>query len=316
MLSSVAEVVYWSSRYVERAENVARFIDVNLHLTLDSPANRGPSWEPLVMITGDHKYFFKKYETADANSVIQFLAFDTEYNGSIISSLRQARENVRMVQHVLSREMWQHLNDLYLRVKTEADAEHPSPAETSTFFDSIKLAGIHYEGLANATLSRGESWHFGRLGRMLERADKTSRILDAKYFILLPQVRDVGTTLDQIGWTALLNSASALQMYRQLHHVTTPDKVAEFLILDRQFPRSIRFCIAEAQKSLHEITGSPLGTFENDSEQALGRLRSTLDYADIEAIMEGGLHEYLDGLQGNLNEIGEAVHRQFFEIQD
>jgi uncharacterized alpha-E superfamily protein len=167
---------------------------------------------------------------------------------------------------------------------------------------------------------------------MLERADKTSRILDVKYFLLSPsksksspsqsqsqsQSQSKGqngtfTTVDQLGWTTLLNSASALQMYRQLHHVTTPASVSEFLLLDRDFPRSILRCVRRADESLHSITGNSLGVFQNESERLLGRLRSELDYAKIEEIMEQGLHEYVDALQSQINDVGSAVQKQFFE---
>jgi uncharacterized alpha-E superfamily protein len=170
---------------------------------------------------------------------------------------------------------------------------------------------------------------------MLERADKTSRILDVKYFLLSPSQAQsqsqsqsagaqaqtqtqngngVDTNADQLGWTTLLNSASALQMYRQIWHVTTPESVSEFLLLDRNFPRSILRCVRRAQESLHSVSGAPLGSFESEAERLVGRLRSELEYAKIEEIMEQGLHQYLDGLQGQLNEVGSAVSAQFFEF--
>jgi uncharacterized alpha-E superfamily protein len=178
----------------------------------------------------------------------------------------------------------------------------------------VKRAGIYFEGVTDATLSRGEAWHFARLGRMLERADKTSRILDVKYFLLLPTGNGVGTTHDQLGWTALLNSASALQMYRQLFHVTSPSNVSQFLLLDKSFPRSISYCVREAQESLHAVMRSPIGTYRCEAERLLGQLRARLDYVTIDDVMTGGLHEYVDGLQGAMNDIGTAIHHQFFEV--
>jgi uncharacterized alpha-E superfamily protein len=147
---------------------------------------------------------------------------------------------------------------------------------------------------------------------MIERADKTSRILDVKYFILLPAARDIGTTIDQVGWTALLNSASALQMYRQRFHVIAPVHVSEFLLLDRNFPRSIQHCIVAAQESLHTISSSPQHSFSNEAERRLGQLRASIDYAKIEQVMDAGLHEYLDNLQLTLNDIGTAIAQRFF----
>lgn len=318
MLSRVADAIYWASRYVERAENVARFIDVSLHLMLESSGHAARDWESLVQTTGDQEWFADKYGQATPQHVSQFLTFDKEYSSSILSSVTRARENLRSVRDIVSREMWQELNEFYLMVQ-QAARPGVQPEDLIDFCAKVKRAGIYFEGVTNATLSRGEAFHFAHLGRMLERADKTSRILDVKYFLLLPsqsqsQGSGVGSTIDQLGWTALLSSASALQMYRQRHHVTIPAHVSEFLLLDRNFPRSILRCVRRAQESLHSISGTPIGSFGSESERLFGRLRAELDYAEIEAIMAMGLHEYVDSLQVQLNAAGAAVHKQFFEI--
>jgi uncharacterized alpha-E superfamily protein len=313
MLSRVADAIYWTSRYVERAENVARFIDVNLNLMLDSPVEQRSGWDSLVQITGDQAWFSARYGRSTPEFVTQFLTFDREYPNSILASVIKARENARTVRDIISREMWQELNEFYLMV-VQAVRPGASPDELGEFYGRVKLAGILLEGITNATLSRGEAWHFSNLGRMLERADKTSRILDVKYFMLLPAGNGIGTTIDQLGWNALLNSASALQMYRQHHHVTSPANVAGFLMLDPDFPRSIRYCVREAQESLHAITGSPIGTHKSEAERLLGQLRAKLDYAEVEGIMRGGLHEYVDELQSTLNAIGEAIRNRFFQV--
>lgn len=314
MLSRVADALYWMSRYVERAENVARFVGVNLTQAFDYPTGQRPSWEPLVMTTGDHDWFLEHYGDPTAEAVMRFLTFDAEYPNSILSSVSQARENARSVRDIISREMWQQLNEFYLMVL--GASRSAAPEDLVDFYNRVKFSGIYFEGVTDATLSRGEAWHFARLGRMLERADKTSRILDVKYFILLPAVRDVGTNVDQLGWVALLNSASALQMYRQKHHVTTPAQVAEFLLLDPDFPRSIHYCVVEAQASLHDLTGSPIGSHQHEAERLLGELRARLDYTPIERIMHDGLHEYLDDLQVALNDIATTVARRFFNLED
>ncbi|HEX9618976.1 MAG TPA: alpha-E domain-containing protein [Polyangiaceae bacterium] len=310
MLSRVADAIYWMSRYAERAENVARFIDVNLHLTLEA-SGQATSWAPLVQTTGDHHWFTERYGDPSAENVVKFLTFDREYPNSVLSSISSARENARTVRDRISREMWQEVNEFYLMVK-DASTDPASLSEMSEFYGRVKLSGIHFQGVTDATLSRGNAWHFAYLGRMLERADKTSRILDVKYYILLPTVRDVGTTIDQLGWTALLNSASALQMYRQQYHVTTHENVASFLLLDRDFPRSIHHCVLEARRSLHALTGTPLGTYKSEVERLLGELCARLDYGSIREIMRRGLHEYLDTVQLSLNEIGAAIRERFF----
>ncbi len=327
MLSRVADAIYWASRYVERAENVARFIDVSLNLMLESSGHEH-DWSSLVHTTGDHELFEKKYGRATPESVTQFLTFDEEYSSSILSSVARARENARSVRDIISREMWQELNEFYLMVVQTA-RPGVQPEDLIDFCARVKRAGIYFEGVTNATLSRGEAFHFAHLGRMLERADKTSRILDVKYFLLSSekapallqsqtqsqrQGNGIASNIDQVGWNTLLNSASALQMYRQLHHVTTPTSVSEFLLLDRNFPRSILRCVRRADESLHAITGGSLGSFKTESERLLGRLRSELDYAKIEEIMDQGLHQYVDALQVQLNEVGSAIQKQFFDL--
>ncbi len=315
MLSRVADAIYWASRYVERAENVARFIEVHLNLTLETPVRQRPSWRSLVMITGDHELFDRSHGDTSAEAVAWFLTFDPTYPNSIVSSLARARDNARSVRESISREMWQELNEFYLMVKQASRAPF-RVNEMGDFLRRVKLSGIHYEGVTNATLSRGEAWSFARLGRLLERADKTSRILDVKYYSLSSTADAVPGTaaaaVDQAGWGALLNSASALQMYRQHHHVTAPRDVARFLLLNRQFPRSILYCVSEAQLSLHAVSGTPLRSASSRAERLLGRLQANLGYASIEDVMEQGLHQYIDGLQRSLNDVGSAIGVAFF----
>jgi uncharacterized alpha-E superfamily protein len=147
---------------------------------------------------------------------------------------------------------------------------------------------------------------------VLERADKTSRILDVKYFLLLPTVTDVGTPFDDIQWAAVLRSTSALEMYRKRYQLLTLDRIVEFLLLNREFPRSIHHCLINADESLHALSGSPIGTFCNLAEQYLGRLRAELAYARVESIIKGGLHEFLDAFQTKLNAVGDSISITFF----
>lgn len=313
MLSRVADSIYWLNRYVERAENIARFIDVNLNLLLDSPIGMTQQWKPLVLTTGDLPLFQQRYGEPTAENIIQFLTFDREYSNSIISCLSAARENARSVREIISSEMWEQVNAFYFMVKETAQSR--SIAELPEFFAQVKLASHLFAGVMDATMTHNEGWHFGQIGRLLERADKTARILDVKYFILLPSVNDVGTTLDQLQWMALLKSASAYEMYRKCgqHHIT-PNAVAEFLILNREFPRSIQFCLLQAERSLHQITGTQVGTWCNPAERALGRLRSELEYLTIEEIIQTGLHEFLDHIQSQINQVGEKIFTTFVAV--
>jgi uncharacterized alpha-E superfamily protein len=311
MLSRVADSIYWMSRYIERAENVARFIDVTLNLMLDMPVGSVQQWQPLVDTTGDAKEFATRYGAATQQRVIQFLTLDPENANSIRSCLRAARENARSVREVISSEMWEQLNEFYLMVNsTEFDAD--SLSDPQHLFAAVKMSSHVFSGVTDATMTHNEGWHFSRLGRQLERADKTSRILDVKYFLLLPTAADVGTTYEDIQWAAVLRSASAFEMYRKRHGRMHPERIVEFLLLDREFPRAIQCCLMAARESIHAISGTPAGMFRNPVEQLLGELCSELAYAQVEDIIGGGLHEYLDRLQTRLNLVGVGVHDTFF----
>jgi uncharacterized alpha-E superfamily protein len=314
MLSRVAESIYWMSRYIERAENVARFIDVNLHLMLDLPVGTAEQWEPLVQTTGDLALFQERYGRATRENVVALLTFDTENPNSILSCLRVARENARSVREIISSEMWEQANKFYLMVRAAA-SDSRIREEPHAFFTEIKQASHLFVGITDATMSHGEGWHFARMARLQERADKTSRILDVKYFLLLPAVTDVGTPFDDIQWAAVLKSASAFEMYRKRFGRLLPERVADFLILDREFPRAMHYCVVKAEESLHAITGAPIGTFHNLAEQRLGRLRSELDYAQIQEIIASGLHEFLDTFQAKLNRVGDAIFDTFFALR-
>lgn len=313
MLSRVAESIYWMSRYIERAENVARFVDVNLQLLLDQPVGIQAQWEPLVATTGDDDLFFEKYGETTHETVIKFLTFDSENQNSIISCLRAARENARSIRENISSEMWEQINDTYLML-TETPEEWVM-TEPHQFFTDIKLASQLFIGQTDNIMSHSEGWHFCQLGRLIERADKTSRIVDVKYFILLPSVVDVNTSFDDIQWGALLHSASAFEMYRRTHGLISPDNVVHFLLLDRDFPRSVLYCLTNAEESLHAISGTPMETFSNSAEQGLGQLHSEFAYAQVDQILNTGLHEFLDAFQNKLNLVGDDIYRTFFALR-
>lgn len=314
MLSRVADSIYWMSRYVERAENVARFIDVNLQLMLDGPSGSDQQWLPLVNTTGDHESFQQRYPEASAANVIQFLTFDSDNPNSILSCLRAARENARTIREVISSEMWLQLNKFYLMVTAVAEQKSARP-DPHHFFDQVKLSSHLFTGVTDATMTHGEGWHFARLGRKLERADKTSRILDVKYYILLQSVKDVGSPIDDIQWAAVLRSASAFEMYRKRHGRIAPRGIVEFLMLDLEFPRAIRYCLLSAQESLHAISGTPRGTFRSPPEKLLGQLCSDLSYVSVDEIINCGLHEYVDDLQTRMNQVAGGIFETFFALK-
>jgi uncharacterized alpha-E superfamily protein len=321
MLSRVAESAYWIARYIERAENVARCIDVSLQVALDAPGGVGAQWRARVagagvesVVGGGHGDALERAGVTDAmvrDAVLHFLTFDEASPNSILSCVTKARENARQVRGALAIETWEHLNRFY-HMLASPEARRRAVESPHDFYSEVRSASYLFEGIVESTLSRGEVWNFLRLGRYLERADQTSRILDVKYFILLPDPGDVGTVVDDLLWTALLHSVSGHEMFRRRHGRIIPEKVVDFLVLDREFPRAVLFCLLRAEEALLAISGTPMGTFRNGAEKRLSRLRAGLAYSTVEDIIARGLHEYLDELQTGLNEAGDAVFKTFF----
>ena len=308
LLSRVADSLYWIGRYIERADNVARFVGVNLQMMLDLPAENTGQWQALVQTSGDNQVFHERYGAATQENVIRFLVFDRENPNSIAVCMNVARENARSVRDTISSEMWEQVNQIYLFLNYNP----PSPSAMPEFFYRIRTECHLFQGLTDATMSHNEAWNFLRLGRKLERADKTSRILDVKYYMLLPSVSDVGTPYDDVQWSAVLKSVSGFEMYRKQYGLISPDRIVEFLLMDREFPRAIHYCINCADECLHAITGVPPGSFSCASEQRLGLLRSELHYTHSKTVLASGLHEFLDALQVKMNRIDTAVLDDFF----
>ena len=315
MLSRVANSLFWLGRYVERAENYARFIDVNLNLSLDLPPDLIEQWDPLISATGDREFFQELYgDKFNRENAIKFLAFDNKNQNSIITTIQKARENARIVRENIPRETWEVLNELHFYLQEKHKLKVWKKEESGSIFKDIKNQLQLLNGISYGTIPRTLGWYFTRLGHYLERADKTSRILDVKYHFLLPSVEDVGSPLDFLHWTALLKSVSGFNAYRRMFGKIDPASIVQYLVLNRYFPRSIFFCLIEAERCLHEISQEPLG-FSNLAEKAIGNLRADLEYADVNDLFAFGLHEYLDQLQIRLNQISTAVDDQYFKIQ-
>ncbi len=317
MLSRVADSLYWLSRYIERAENHARILDVNLQLALDfqdgTEQTESRQWMPIIASLEDQQLFNTLHDAANAETVCDFVTFERENPNSIYSSLCRARENARTVREYISSEMWEQINRLYLYMNSAA-ARQLCAGSGIDFYRRLVDSSHQFLGITNATLTHGEGWNFLQAGKYLERADSTSRILDLKYHILLPSGERVGGNVDTVQWMAVLKSCSALEAYRKLHvGQVTPAKVAEFIILHDDFPRSIRFCVDGLDTALHRISNCSRSHFSNDAERLSGRLCSDLDYETIGDIFQFGLHQYLDRIQMRLIEIGAAMAKTFFE---
>ncbi|MEI6052161.1 MAG: alpha-E domain-containing protein [Opitutaceae bacterium] len=311
MLSRVAHSLYWMSRYIERAENIARLLEVNLQLLLDfqglNDATLKDHWDSIILSTGEEKLFEEHYKIATSRTVTEFLAFDLRNPGSILACVFSARENARMIRDQISAEMWETLNELHLYLKSQntTDVWAGGPHE---FFARIKQASHLFQGLTGATYSRSEGWEFIQFGKYIERADKTTRILDVKYHILLPSASDIGGAVDTAQWQAVLRSASALEAYRRAHvSAILPWKAAEFLIFSDSFPRSLHYCVAQIDDFLRRILSETAARPKSDAARAARRLLADLQSFSIAEIIDQGLHEFLQQVQTTLDTIGEEV---------
>lgn len=315
MLSRVANSIYWINRYIERAENYARFIDVNFHLIFDLPPDISEQWAPLVITMADDKLFKECFDQPSRDNVLYFMTFDTRNPNSILSNLNNARENARTIRETISKEMWEHINQFYLRVK-EAAHQHMDLLGLQAFYNEVKMGSQLFFGIVDSTITRGEGWHFGRVGRFLERADKISRFVDVKYFILLPDTNLVGAPLDILQWSSVLKSASAYNMFRQQYKEITPPNIVEFLVLDKLFPRSVLHSLLYAETSLREISGTLSSMrYSNEAEKKLSQLRSEIEFTSVDEIFHTGLHEFIDAFQAKNNAVGKTVFDTFFAIK-
>ena len=314
MLSRVADSLYWMSRYAERAENIARILDVNLQLMLDlpklDPEGQKALWEPVLRSTGDHEDFYKHCKVTSSENVIEFLTLNPKNPNSIVNCITTARENARHVREQISLEMWEEINRTYLWMKgqTLKKIQRQGPYE---FFTAVKNASHLFQGITDGTMTHGEDWDFIQVGKYLERADMTTRILDAndEIFIKQPAATQTSGTLH---WSAILRSCSSHDAYRKFYVAQVePDKVVEFLILNEFFPRSIRFCAQALNDALRRISGCKEEHFTNLAEKLAGRVVAELNYSALEDIKTVGMHEYMDELQVKLNAIGEAIFQTY-----
>src|SRR3954471_940279 len=308
MLSRVAHSLYWMSRYIERAENIARLLDVNLQFLFDfqdiTHTKLNTYWESLILSTGDEELFAKLYEIADSRTVTEFLAFDLRNPGSILACVYAARENARMIRDQISLEMWETINELHLFLKSQSTAAVWA-AGPQEFFAKINRASHLFQGLTASTYSRSEGWEFIEFGKYIERADKTTRILDVKYHILLPNATDVGGALDTAQWQAGLRSASALEAYRRYYvREILAWKAAEFLVFSDSFPRSLNFCVLQVDELLRRILGDTGSRPRTNAARASRRLLADLQSLTITDVINQGLHEFLQETQATLVAIG------------
>lgn len=301
MLSRVAENLYWMSRHIERADNLARLVSAHQAELLDatsSPAEEKHKWHPLLEVTqmGDEK---------SKEGVVTYMVSSKENQDSVRNSVFHGRENARAVRDQISEEMWLELNALWLDLKKKKSNER---GRHEKICNLVIQSSMKFRGTINTALPRTEVWAFVQLGEYLERADKTSRLVDLPHF--LPK------NDEESAWSTMLRACSGTAEHRQRNQgAVDATSVSTLLLFSTTFPRSVRFCVGRINELLQMISGTRPGDYLNEAERAAGALLARLNFSGVEEIGEMGLHDYIDSIQLDLNRIGFAIGERYFHLR-
>ncbi|MBC9071350.1 alpha-E domain-containing protein [Thauera sp. CAU 1555] len=309
MLSRTADHLYWMARYMERAENIARILDVNHRMSMmpQSAVQEEQAWGATLRIMGLEGAFHQRYAEISPDSVLEFMVFDAENPSSVRNCLRAARENAHAVRGTLTSELWETTNGTWLKMR-DFTPEMLADAGAGEFFEWVKYRSHLSRGVTIGTMLQDESLRFIRIGTFLERADNTARILDVKYQLLLPAGEVEGGAADYHQWSALLRSVSAFEVYRKVYRdLITPSRVAELLLLRVDMPRSIARCMKEVYANLREVANDQSA----ETERRAGEMEAQLRFGRIEDIVRDGLHNYVVRLLGRVQDLGNRIADDF-----
>jgi uncharacterized alpha-E superfamily protein len=313
MLSRMADNLYWLSRYVERAENLARILDVAQRLAALPSAYAGHSneWESAVATAAAADLFGSFYSEATRENVVAFIVDSPDNPSSIRSCLEIARTNARAVRTTITMEMWEILNDAWNDMR-RVELKGMSDADLARFLDSVKTTSLRFDGAAHRTMLRTDQYWFQRLGSLIERADSMARLLDVKYHVLLPEQEQVGGGLDYFQWAALLRGVNALTSFHWVYRGNLqPWLVADFLILRREQPRSLISCLEAIDEFLDKLADA-YGR-QGPAQLQARRMLTQLNNTDIDQIFQSGLHEFLADFIGQSNRLGMAISEQYLQ---
>ncbi len=307
MLGRSANDLFWMSRYIERAENIARLLEVGYRIALLPREGDGQDneWSSTLRSAGSEKGYLSKYGAYDTRDVVNYMLFDPDNPSSVYSSLATARRNARAQRTALTREMWESLNSAWLEFAS-GDRTKMGSNELPRLFDWIKERSALFRGTLLNTILRNDTFYFNQLGTFLERADNTARILDVKYYVLLPHNEIVGGEIDSVQWAAILRSVSAHRSYRWVYKDSyKPWQIADYLILNRQMPRSLHSCYEEIVSALDQLGGF-YGS-SNGCQSVAHETRRLLAEGDMSAIFQSGLHEFLAEFIARNNRLGIEI---------
>src|SRR5215813_974578 len=309
MLSRVADSLYWTSRYLERAEHTVRLLDINLGLMLDkSHTSAERRWQRVLAALGNPPHIAWD---GDAFRLVQSLCFETASPASVVNCIIAARENARQIREEISTEQWQRLNRLFHEVSS-ARSERYSDLEFAEFLPAV-IDGVHlFQGVTDTTLSHGGGWQFLQVGCSLERASATALLLDVYHREVVRSPEEAVDAHEYLEWVGLLKCCTAFEAYCKVYTADLqPERIAEFLILNTEFPRSIHFCARMVQDALNAIAEATQTRKARRVNRLAGRWRSTLGFSQIDEIMASGLHAYLEDVQRQRSQILSAIHETY-----
>lgn len=306
MLSRVASNLCWMGRYLERAENTARLINVNFNLLLDLPKSIVLGWEPIVDITSNREQFYASYEQANEVNVIHFMVADTKNFGSIVSSLDSARENARTIREIIPREAWEQINEIYLFAKkngSKATIRRSRYEFLSEIIESIQMI----TGILSGCMSHDEAYQFMQIGRNLERADMTTRIIDVRSASLLQETETEQSAFENLQWMSVLKSLTAYQMYRrEVRLRIRRSDVLKFLLLEQRFPRSLLHTLKQVAHCVADLPHS------QETLNEIQRVEHRLLEANPQLLIQDKLHEFIDDMQLGLIEVYNKIEETYF----
>lgn len=309
MLGKTAGGLFWMQRYLERCENVARLVEAGFRIALTRSQSASDEWASVLATAGATQSYLQRNEEVDGAAVVNFLLRDKANPNSIVSAIDQARSNARLVRTALTREAWEATNESWMSLR-QLLGRQVSDADLPDVLAAIRQQCALVRGAQSSTMMRNDIYYFAQLGTFLERADSTARILDVKYYVLLPSLSYVGSSLDNVQWETILRSVSAYRAFRWLNPGdTNPRNIAEFMILDHRMPRSLAFCADRMAGALHGIH-SQYGSTSQSMDQAAA-LQRDLRGCTIDHVLDRGLHEFIQDFLGRINGLALQIERDF-----
>ncbi|AOG00034.1 MULTISPECIES: alpha-E domain-containing protein [Blastomonas] len=309
MLGKTAGGLFWMQRYLERSENIARLVDAGFRIALTRSEAAEDEWGSVLTTAGVRRAYSQRYDKVDGSSVINFLLRDKTNPNSVLSVIESARNNARLVRTALTREVWEATNECWMTLK-EALRTQISDNELPDVLSLIRQQSAQVRGAQSGTMMRNDIYFFAQLGAFVERSDSTARILDVKYYVLLPSLSYVGSSLDNVQWETILRSVSAYRAFRWLNPgETNPRNIAQFMILDQVMPRSLSFCAGRMAGALEAIARE-YGTSGASLDLACA-LRRDLEQANIDMIVDNGLHQFIQDFIKRNNAISAQIEQEF-----